>query len=375
MIQRTVFPGRYTQGEGAIHELGTELKRLGTRGFAICTSQAFQHVLPQVEAEVNKCIAFAAEHFGGECSREEIRRLTDKARAFACDIIIGIGGGKSLDAAKVVAYNLGVPVAMVPTIASTDAPCSAVAIIYSPDGVFDQVMLLPRNPALVLVDTAIIAHAPVRFLIAGMGDALATWFEAESCQISQANNVAGGKGSMTAYALARLCYTTLLENGPAAVEACSKKTITPELEKIIEANTLLSGIGFESGGLATAHSIHNGFTVLAGAHATYHGEKVAFGTLASLFLMEKPQETINEVYSFCKATGLPTKLSDLRLYNLTDDELRKVAEKTCANGESVYNEPRQITPHQVLMAIKAADIYGEKFSEALGLPRFPGQRI
>ncbi len=360
MNQLTVFPGRYIQGEGAIHDVGKEMARFGKKGFVVCTSHAFQNVFANVKSEIEKSVAIKAERFGGECSDAEILRLTKMARDFGCEIVVGIGGGKTLDAAKVVACNLKVPVAMVPTIASTDAPCSAASVIYSADGVFDREMILPKNPELVFVDTEIIANAPVRFLIAGMGDALATWFEAESCRISGANNPAGGRGSMTAYALARLCYDTLLENGTAAVNACARKVVTPELEKIIEANTLLSGIGFESGGLATAHSIHNGFTVLEGSRETYHGEKVAFGTLASLFLTDKPQQVIDEVYGFCKSTGLPTNLASLMLPNLSDHDLRRVAEKTCSKEESIHNEPLAITPERVLTAIKAADRYGAR---------------
>lgn len=360
MTQLTVFPGRYIQGAGAIQGLGSEVSRFGRKGFAICTPQAFQNLLPGARAEIEKVIEIEAERFGGECSDAEIQRLTERARSIGSKVVIGMGGGKPLDAAKIVAHNLGVPVAMVPTIASTDAPCSAVAVVYSPDGVFDRVVSLPKNPDLVLVDTAIIASAPVRFLVAGMGDALATWFEAESCRKSSADNVAGGKGSMTAYALARLCYDTLLANGKAAASACAKKAVTPELEKIVEANTLLSGLGFESGGLATAHSIHNGLTALEGSRAFYHGEKVAFGTLASLFLTDQPGETIDEVYAFCRSVGLPTRLADLKLENVSDADLQRVAEKTCAKGESIHNEPLEITPAKVLRAIRAADSHGAK---------------
>jgi glycerol dehydrogenase len=191
-----------------------------------------------------------------------------------------------------------------------------------------------------------------------MGDALATWFEAESCRLSRSSNVAGGLGSMTAHALARLCYDTLLADGVDARDACSHGNVTPELERVVEANTLLSGLGFESCGLATAHSIHNGLTALSGARSSYHGEKVAFGTLVSLFLTGTSRTMIDEVYGFCRAVGLPTSLADLELGEVTDNDLRRVAEKTCTPGESIHHEPRPVTADDVVAAIRNADRYG-----------------
>ncbi|TPH13547.1 iron-containing alcohol dehydrogenase, partial [Brevibacillus laterosporus] len=76
--------------------------------------------------------------------------------------------------------------------------------------------------------------------------------------------------------LAKLCYETLLEDGLKAKISCDSNIVTPALENIIETNILLSGLGFESGGLAAAHAIHNGLTALEGTHSYYHGEKVAF---------------------------------------------------------------------------------------------------
>src|SRR5258708_33774225 len=101
----------------------------------------------------------------------------------------------------------------VPSIASTDAATTSASVIYTVEGAFDRYQFFKKNPDLVLVDTAIIAKAPVRFLIAGIGDALSTWFEADTCRQSYSNNVAGGIGTLAAYSLARLCYATILEFG------------------------------------------------------------------------------------------------------------------------------------------------------------------
>jgi glycerol dehydrogenase len=274
-----------------------------------------------------------------------------------------MGGGKTIDTAKAVAGALKVPVAVAPTIASTDAPCSAESVIYTPDGRVKRYLFHTRNPDLVILDTHVVAQAPSRFLVSGMGDALATWFEAESCRQKYAPNVTGDLGSRTAYALARLCYDTLLEYGLTAKLSCEAHVVTPALEHIVEANTLLSGLGFESGGLAAAHAIHNGLTVLPQVHHCYHGEKVAIGVLASLFLTDKPSKLIDEVYGFCEEVGLPTTLADIGLAGVSDDDLMKVAAKATVKGETIHNEPMAVTAETVVAALKMADAEGRSRRE------------
>jgi glycerol dehydrogenase len=248
----------------------------------------------------------------------------------------------------------------VPTIASTDAPCSALAVIYTAEGEFKRYLILPSNPTVVLVDTRVVAQAPARFLVSGMGDALATMFEARSCQTKYAGNMTGRIGSMTAYALADLCYDSLLTYSVEAMAACEEHVVNPALEKIVEANTLLSGLGFESGGLAAAHAIHNGLTALEPTHHYFHGEKVAIGTLASLFLTGKTPDVIDEVYEFCEAIGLPTTLADIGLANVSDADLLLAAEKACVEGETIHNELIPMTPQAVYLALKAADVEGRR---------------
>lgn len=358
MITTTIFPGRYVQGYQALDELGTEVARFGKKGFAIVDPFVAGRLLLDVKLKLEEGIEPTIERFGGECSDEEIDRLVRLAREAGSEVIIGAGGGKTLDTAKAVAHSLKLPVVVVPTLASTDAPCSALAVIYTPGGIFKRYLILPKNPDLVLVDTQVIAEAPVRFLVSGMGDALATWFEAQSAQQSYAANMTGRPGSMTAYALAKLCYETLLEYGPLAINACDAHVVTPALERVVEANTLLSGLGFESGGLAAAHAIHNGLTVLQQTHGYYHGEKVTIGVLASLFLTDKSPDVINEVYSFCESIGLPTTLAEIGLDRVTDEELLRVAQAATEPGETVYNEPIPVTPEAIVAALKAADAEG-----------------
>ena len=360
MISTTIFPGRYVQGYDALHALGDEIARFGDKAMLLVDPFVAENLLAGFLPAVQVKAAVTVEDFGGECSDEEVDRLKKRALTYAPKVVVGVGGGKALDTAKATAYELQLPVIVVPTIASTDAPCSALSVIYTPAGEFKRYLVLPSNPNVVMVDTKVVANAPARFLVSGIGDALATWFEAESCKTKYAANMTGNIGSMTAYALAELCYETLLTYGEQAVAACEAHISTPALEKIVEANTLLSGLGFESGGLAAAHAIHNGLTALDATHHFFHGEKVAIGTLASLFLTGKEPEVIDEVYTLCEAVGLPTTLADIGLETALDEDLMLAAEKACEEGETIFNELVPVTPELVYQALKAADVEGRR---------------
>lgn len=359
MITKTLFPGRYIQGFRAIERLAKELPSFGESGLVIMAPSSVGMLRDKLP-DSSTGLHLACEKFGRECCDSEIERLVDAGKKHNAQFVVAIGGGKTIDTGKIVADRLGASAVVVPTIASTDAPCSACAIVYSEDGVMIRGEYLKKNPDLVLVDSEIIANAPERFLVSGMGDALATWFEAESCKKTNSKNEAGETGSMTAYALARLCYDTLLEYGVHALVSCRAHAVTPALEHVIEANTLLSGLGFESGGLAMAHSVHNGLTVLPRTHNYYHGEKVAIGVLASLFLNGKPKTLIDEVYSFCESVGLPTTLAQLGLTDVSADDLSKVAVRACIEGEKIHHEAGEITPEMVIHSLLAADEEGKR---------------
>ncbi|MDX8335839.1 MULTISPECIES: glycerol dehydrogenase [Cetobacterium] len=349
-------PNKYIQGAGSLKSIAKYAKK-----DAFIIADNFVMGLTEdiiKESFKNENIPVFFELFNGECSKVEVNRLKGILENKNCKIVIGVGGGKTLDTAKAIAYYSNIPVMIVPTIASTDAPCSALSVLYTEEGAFDEYLLLPNNPDIVLMDTEIIAKAPARLLASGMGDALATYFEARACERSGALNMGGGLPTKAAMALAKLCFDTLIADGEKAMFAAQKCVCTKAVENIIEANTYLSGIGFESGGLAAAHAIHNGLTVLEECHDLYHGEKVAFGTLVQLFLENAPMEEIDEVLFFCKNIGLPTCLEDLGVNSIERERLLEVAKLSCAPGETIHNMPFEVTPEKVLAAILAADNYG-----------------
>lgn len=354
-----ISPSKYVQSKGAIKELTKIVSEYGKKALLVSSSADLSYVQKALdEAQQNYPLEFVLTDFRGECSNVEIERLRTLSKAHGCDVIIGLGGGKSLDTAKAIAHYDHLPVIVVPTIASTDAPCSSLAVIYTEQGAFESYMFFKTNPNLVLVDTDVIAKAPVRFLVAGMGDALSTYFEARACARSFADNIPGGKSTKLAIAAAKLCYETLLEDSLKAKAACEANVVTQALENIIEANILLSGLGFESSGLAAAHAVHNGLTALDETHHCFHGEKVAFGVLVHLVLENAPKAELDEVLVYCKSVGLPTTLEALGVKEVTDEKVMAVAELACAEGETIHNMPFKVTAEDVYAAIYTANRLG-----------------
>ena len=355
-------PGKYIQGKGELSKLGEYISVYSNKAVLIIDGFIFDNYEEQIRQSCKiENLNIKYERFTGECSKVEIDRIINASNDMKDIVIVGIGGGKTLDTAKAVAYYTQSPVIIVPTMASTDAPCSALSVIYTQKGEFSEYLFLKSNPDMVIMDTDIIKNAPSRLLVSGMGDALATYFEARATANSNSNSIAGGKATKTAIALAKLCYETLLEDGYKAKQAVENHVCTKAVENIIEANTLLSGVGFESGGLAAAHAIHNGLTAIEQTHKYFHGEKVAFGTLVQLVLENESMEEINKVLEFYESVGLPITLSDIGISEIKEEEIMNVAKLSCDVNETIHNMPFEVDCEQVYAAILAADSLGKNF--------------
>ncbi len=364
MLSVFCSPSRYTQGKNATQSLGQEMAALGLGGPAlIVASRSAVASLSEIWARTLPEAGFAHQvlQFGGECSIAEIEHVKTEASRQQARVIVGAGGGKALDTARAAAADLNLSVVSCPTVASSDAPCSALSVVYTDDGVFREIRLFRRNPDLVLVDTEVIVRSPARLLVAGMGDALSTWFEAKTCVDGRVQNMRGGASTRSALALAELCYRTLLEDGADALAALRTKAVTPGLERIVEANTLLSGLGFESSGLAAAHAVHNGLTAVPETRSYLHGEKVAFGVLVQLILEGQPHSLTQEVLCFSTSVGLPVTLGEIGLERMTPDMLDRIAQRSTATGETIHNEPFDVYPEMVADAIRAADAIGREW--------------
>ncbi len=287
----------------------------------------------------------------------EAVRISTILRDSSCDAIVGVGGGKIIDSAKLAAMQLsGVKTIIIPTSAASDAPCSANTVVYDEKGTFVQNLKPAENPSVVLVDTNVIAHAPVRLFIAGMGDAFVTYYEARASKRAGLTNLSGGLCTQAGYALAKLCRDVLLEYGETAKKDVEKKEWSEAVDKVTEANIYLSGVGFENNGVSVSHATYNGLTAIFSPFPVMHGEGVAFGLLVQL-IMEYTEagqwddEEWNTVIDFYKRVGLPVNFKSIAIEDPNDDILKRIAEAICTTSVNAHREPFKVTPEKIFNSL------------------------
>lgn len=355
-------PAKYVQGRGVLKEFDCYLQGMGNRLLILISQAGTKRICPTLdECFAGKDYALRYEIFKGECSQNQIDRLTAVAAEHQATAVVGIGGGKILDTAKSVAYYAGLPVVIVPTVASTDSPCSSLSVIYHDNGEFERYLFLDTCPNMVLVDTEVIVKAPVSLFVAGMGDAMATWFEARACRASGSNNQVAGRPTYAATGMAKMCWEYLQSCGLQAKRDLEAGFCTEAVETIVEVNTYLSSVGFESGGLAAAHAVQKGFSFIRQLDAQYHGSKVAFCTLTQLVMEQAPQEELDAVLGFCCDVGLPVCFADMGYTEVDHALLKLAAEKACVPGATIHNLPFPVTPDMVYTAMLEADALGTAY--------------
>lgn len=362
-------PSRYVQGRNVIQKLGSHLKALGSRPLLVADDVVWGIVEDSLAEGFGEAgLPVNRVGFGSFATAESVDSLVEAIREGEHDVIAGVGGGSTIDAAKAAGHLAGISWASVPTAASSDAPTSALSVIYTEEGEFVEYRFFPKNPDLVLIDTALVANAPERFLVGGIGDALATWVEARAVAKTRANTMVGDAPTHTGTALAELSWKILWENSLEALDAVRSKTVTPALEAVVEANTLLSGLGFESGGLAAAHAIHNGMTAAPQTHGLTHGEKVNIGTLTQLVMEGAPSKEIEDFIVFTTKVGLPNTLAEIGLTPEDTEEIRAIAEAATAEGETIHSMPFTVTPDLVEEALSSLEITARRIRKDHGLP-------
>lgn len=358
-MEKRVFisPGKYIQGVGVLGQMGEEVNKIGKNALVLSDSVVWDITGDTVVKSFEEAdAAYFYEEFTGESSNNEINRLAEVGKTENSDVVVGLGGGKTIDTAKAVADVLNVPIVVAPSTASTDAPTSALSVIYSDEGVFEGYEFFDKNPDLVLVDSKVVVGAPAYLFASGIGDAMATLVESRAAQKRNSDTMAGGKATLAAQAIAAKAEETLFDQGIAAYKAAQKGLVTPQVEAVIEANTLLSGLGFENGGIAVAHAVHNGFTALEGdIHNLSHGQKVAYGILTQLVLEGYSEKEILRYADFFKAIELPTTLADLHLEDAPYEDLLEIGKLATSEGETAQNMDPELTPEQIADAILAVN--------------------
>ena len=352
--------GHYIQGPGVLASVRRYAEKFGSRHLFLVDSFV-QGLLAPVLYGGYEDGDYQSALFEGEISHRSVKETSERI-VDDIDVIIAVGGGKVIDVAKMIAAERRVALVVCPTIASTDAPTSAMSILYSDAGEMNEIVIHRANPDLVLVDTAVIAAAPRRFLVAGIGDALSTYYEGLSNEsMGHANYVwcdtEQGRATIAGRAIARACADTLFRDASSALIACETKAPTPAFENVVEANVLLSGIGFENVGCSIAHAIGNAITAVPEGERAMHGERVAFGTLCLLVAEDYPSDEVGRVLDLCVSCRLPITFEALGL-DPSQGDLEAIAKAALA-AESWSASPADI--HDVAGVVnlmRAADALG-----------------
>ncbi|MDD3164797.1 MAG: glycerol dehydrogenase [Oscillospiraceae bacterium] len=352
-IKTFAAPSKYIQGKDLLLKISDYIGFLGNH-FLVLTDQIVFGLTKDKIAQGFAGTSYHVEIFGGESTAAEAERIAKIAAELHCCCIVGLGGGKVIDTTKYAADLAGIADVIVPTAAASDAPCSAMSVVYDENGAFVVSKKMKHNPNVVLVDTQIITEAPVRLLKAGLGDAFATYYEARACKRSGVDNFTGGKRNEADYAMAELCNKLLLQYGKAAVESVQKKQWSEAVDMITEANIFLSGLGFENNGCAIAHAFYSGMTKVWDPFPVMHGEAVAVGVLVQLAAEylhagKTDEREWGEVITFYKECGLPTSLKDLGI-EADEKKLYELAEATCTYPNS-KKMPFDVTPESLYQAI------------------------
>ncbi len=339
--------GRYVQGDGVLDIAGEHLSILvANRAVVMGGETALSIVEDRLGAGLAAANIDHVETVDGvtTSTADRIGALAECIRDTDADLVLGVGGGTAIDAAKAAATRTDRLFVAVPTIASTDAPASGVSVVY--DEADRPVEALPRAtpPELVLVDTGVIVRAPARFLGWGLGDAVATAYEAEACAQSNGQTPHETDPSDAALSLARRCRAVVAADGVDALAAVGRDTVTPTVERAVEVATCHSALGFENGGLAGAHALEIGCR-LAGHTGPGHGELVGVCTLAQLEL-----EAHEDRESFA------TLLVELGFDDVLppDDRIDEAGALACIDETSMDNEPVDVTPATAATALRAA---------------------
>ncbi|MCX5513983.1 alcohol dehydrogenase [Kaistia algarum] len=349
-------PGRYVQGPGILDRAGEWIAVCGRRAIVL----ADRFVLGMIEARVRSSCerAGVAVHFEateGEVTEAAIADLGARLSAIEADVLIAAGGGKCIDTGKAISHARGVAFISLPTVASNDAPTSKNYVVYDETHQLLEVRHLPASPRYVVVDTELIAAAPRPFLLAGIGDALTKKFEAEQCLRTGGTNMFGARPSLSGVVLARECYTILRANAEAGLRLAGTGRPDAVFEQLIEAVLLMSGLGFESGGLSIAHAMTRGLSKVPGAREAQHGLQVAYALLVQLALeADRDTDFFDDLYGFYDRIGLPKTLAALGADRVDDDLLAAIAVPTLA-APHARNFERPLAAAELVAAMRAVE--------------------
>lgn len=369
LLSLSIAPAQVLRGNQALEQSGEAIARLGKRPLVVGGDRTLASLTSKLKPALEQQqLSYSSASYSPDCSEASLSALREAAASHQADLIIGIGGGKALDTAKLLAYQCQLPIVTIPTSGATCAAWTALSNIYSDEGAFLYDVPLNHCPDLLILDYNLIQTAPQRTLVAGIGDALAKWYEASVSSASSPVTLI-----IAAVQQARVLRDILFQKSADAL----KEPGSEAWREVVDATVLLAGVIGGLGGAqcrtVAAHAVHNGLTHLPSAHDALHGEKVAYGILVQLRLEEMLQgnqlaaSARQQLLKFYAEIGLPQTLEDLGLGNITLAELRKAAEIACNPNSDIHRLPFEVVPDQLMAAMVSTTTPVEKSRSPLGM--------
>ncbi|MGK7918537.1 MAG: iron-containing alcohol dehydrogenase family protein [Trichodesmium sp.] len=368
LLSLNIAPAQVIQGKNVLSKSGDLITSLGNHPLIVGGNHSLSIIKPYLQPLLqNHNLEFTETNYGSDCSEESLVNLRQIVASKEIDLIIGTGGGKALDTAKLLAHQCNLPVITIPTSAATCAAWTALSNIYSEEGAFLYDVTLARCPDLLILDYEIIKMGPCRTLVAGIGDAIAKWYEAS---VSSGHS----KQTMTIAAVqqARVLRDILFQKSTAGLQKPGGEIWQEVVDATVLLAGLIGGIGGAQCRTVAAHAIHNGLTHLSGSHGTLHGEKVAYGILVQLRLEEMLQgnqlavTARQQLLKFYDEIGLPKTLGDLGLKEITLSELWRVAEVACNPNSDIHRLPFRVVPEELVAAMVSTTAQLELEKQNLG---------
>lgn len=326
-----------------------------SRAVWIYGERAFAAAKPFLPQGVN---APGATHllFKGHCSEHDVAELAQQAGADR-SVVIGVGGGALLDTAKAVARRLGLPVVAIPTIAATCAAWTPLSVWYNDAGQALHFEIFDDANFLVLVEPQIILDAPAEYLLAGIGDTLAKWYEAVVLAPQPENlPLTVRLGINNALAI----RDVLLESSEAALADQQRGEVTQAFRDVVDAiiagGGMVGGLGERYTRVAAAHAVHNGLTVLPQTEKFLHGTKVAYGILVQSALLGQ-DDVLALLVAAYQRFNLPTTLAELEVDIHNRAELDKVIAHTLRPVESIHALPVAVTADKLYAAFEKVETF------------------
>lgn len=323
-------PSHYLCKAGIRSEAGNHISLYGKRVFVIGGQRALKALGKDFEISLQKSeLDYETHTFSNEVCETELLKIYQKGHVFKPEVIVGVGGGKALDIAKLSAYALEVPIVCIPTIASTCSAVTPMSVLYHEDGTYRQDAFLHGNPNMVLVDPDVIAAAPVEYLKSGILDAIAKWYEG-SASIQGSAEISDIFDSC-ALNIAHMLFDKMNRNVEAAVASAANNRLNAELLEVIHLNIYFAGMiqsmGIKAVRNGIAHSVHNGLTMLPESHSLLHGLKVGYGIYVQLIVLNQQKDMLKQTLDFFRKIHFMPSFATLNLpYN--KNNVRVVAEKT-----------------------------------------------